>query len=64
MTIQTLTLGRQKFVLVSAKDFQRLQQRAEIISAQDRGDVTEARRRKAKGPIRPYAELRKKLGLV
>ena len=64
MVIQTLTFGRRKYVVISAKDFQRLQQRAEVISAQNRGDVTEARRRKAKGPIRPYAKLRKKLGLA
>ena len=64
MVIQTLTFGRRKYVVISAKDFQRLQRRAEVISAQNRGDVTEARRRKSKGPIRPYAKLRKKLGLA
>lgn len=64
MTLQTLTLGRQKFVVVPEKDFRRLQEQAEAISAQDQGDVAEAKRRKAQGPARPYSELRKKLGLA
>jgi hypothetical protein len=64
MTMQTLTLGKQKFVVVPEKDFRRLQKLAEEVCDQDRGDVAEATRRKARGPSRPYAELRKKLGLA
>jgi hypothetical protein len=64
MTFQTLTLGKRKFVVVPEKDFRQLQQEAEKITAQDRGDIAEAKRRKAAGPSRPYAELQKKLGLA
>jgi len=64
MVVQTLKLGKRKFVVMSEKDFHRLQKRAEQIAVQDRGDVAEARRRKARGPGKPYSELRKKLGLA
>ena len=64
MTVQNLILGRRKFVVVAEKDFRELQMQAEEITKQDRGDIAEAKRRKAHGPSRPYAELRKKLGLV
>ncbi len=45
MTIQTLTLGKRKFVLVSERDFHRLQRRADKISAGEKGDAAEPRRR-------------------
>ncbi|HUO10949.1 MAG TPA: hypothetical protein VM008_21795 [Phycisphaerae bacterium] len=64
MTVQTLTIGKKKFVVIPEKDFRQLQEQAELISAQDRGDIAEAKRRKHSGPTRPYAELRKKLGLA
>jgi hypothetical protein len=64
MTIQTLTIGKQKFVVIREKDFRSLQQKAEVISAQDKRDIAEAKRRKAAGPAKPYAELRKQLGLA
>ncbi len=63
MTVQTLRLGKKKFVILSAEDFRRLQLRADEINAQDKGDIAEAKRRKAAGPAKPYAGLRKKLGL-
>jgi PHD/YefM family antitoxin component YafN of YafNO toxin-antitoxin module len=63
MTVQMLKVAGKRFVIVSEKDFRRLQEKAEEIAAQDRGDVAEAKRRKARGPSRPYADLRKKLGL-
>lgn len=64
MTTQNLIVGRRKFVVVAAKDFRALQKQAEEITRQDRGDIAEAKRRKAQGPSRPYAELREKLGLA
>lgn len=64
MTTQTLTLGKRKFVIVAEKDFRRLQERAEQITRQDRGDVAETARRKNRGPSRPYSELRNRLGLA
>ena len=64
MTIQTVQLGKKKFVILAEKDFRRLQLRADEVSEQDKGDVAEAKRRKAAGPAKPYAALRKKLGLA
>jgi len=64
MTVQTVKLSGKEFVIVPKKDFRRLQAQAEQISAQDRGDVAEVRRRKALGPSQPYAKLRQKLGLA
>ena len=64
MTIQTVRLGKKKFVILAEEDFRRLQMRADKISEQDKGDIAEAKRRKAAGPAKPYAALRKKLGLV
>ena len=63
MVVQTVKLGRRKFVIVPEVDFRRLQRQAEHVSEQDKGDVVEAARRRARGPSRPYQELRKKLGL-
>lgn len=64
MTVQKLTLGKRKFVVMLETDFRRLQARAVEVTRQDRGDIAEAKRRKARGPSRPYGELRKKLGLA
>lgn len=64
MTVQTLTLGKQKFVVMLEKDYRRLQAQAEETTSQDRGDIAEAKRRRAKGPSRPYGRLRKRLGLA
>jgi hypothetical protein len=45
MTIQTLTLGKKKFVVLPEKDFLRLQKQAQQLSAQDKGDIAESKRR-------------------
>lgn len=62
MTIQTLTLGKRKFVVIPEKDFRRLQAKAEEISAQDKGDIAEAKRRERE-PSVPLRTVRKRLGL-
>jgi hypothetical protein len=65
MTVQTLIFGKQKFVVVPHREFQKLQaqaKRQEKQDQQDAGDIAEIQRRKARGPTRPYSELRKKLG--
>lgn len=62
MTIQTLTLGKRKFVVIPEKDFRRLQAKAEEISVQDKGDIAEAKRREREPSI-PLAAVRKRLGL-
>ncbi len=61
-TVQTLTLGKRKFVVVPEKDFRRLQRKAEEISAQDKGDIAEAKRREHE-PSVPLGAVRKRLGL-
>lgn len=59
MTVQTLTLGRRKFVVIPEKDFRRLQQKADAgaapkssrskskATAQDQRDASILRRRLA-----------------
>jgi hypothetical protein len=71
MVVQVLKLGRERFVLLKEKDYRALKSKAQArstakrprLSAQDRGDMAEALRRR-KEPTRPYAELRKELGLA
>jgi hypothetical protein len=72
MTVQTVKLAGKKFVIVAEKDYRNLQAQAaqarngqsktRRLTAQDRGDIAEAKRR-ANEPARPYSELRKELGL-
>ena len=64
MTVQSVKLAGKRFVIVPEKDFERLRRQAEYLAEQERGDVAEVKRRKARGPARPYSELRKKLGLT
>jgi hypothetical protein len=47
MTIQTVNLGRREFVILSKKDFIRLQRRAGELTQQDLGDIAESKRRLA-----------------
>jgi hypothetical protein len=64
MTVQTLKLGRSEFVLLSKKDFTRLQRRAGELTEQDLGDIAESKRRLASsGRSIPLSEVRKRLGL-
>jgi len=69
MTVQTLKLGRERYVLMKEKDYRDLKAKARPVrtgrrlTAQDRGDIAEAQRRSHE-PVRPYAELRKELGLA
>jgi hypothetical protein len=71
MTVQTVKLGRERFVLLREKDYRELKAKArqgpaarkKRPSAQDRGDIAEARRRRSE-PARPYSQLRKELGLA
>ena len=64
MTVQTVKLGRQEFVIVPKKDFSRLQRRAGELTEQDLGDIAESKRRLAEpGKSMPLSEVRKRLGL-
>ncbi len=71
MTVQTLKLGRERFVPLKEKDYRQLKakaawqegaKRSRKLIAQDRGDIAEAHRRRNE-PAPPYSELRKELGL-
>ncbi len=62
MTVQTVKLAGKRFVIVPEKDFRRLQEQAEEISVQDKGDIAEAKRRERE-PSVPLAAVRKRLGL-
>jgi hypothetical protein len=72
MTVQTVKLGRERFVLLREKDYRQLKakaarkdapRRSRRLTAQDRGDIAEAHRRRNES-ARPYSELRKELGLT
>jgi hypothetical protein len=60
MTLQLLTRKGTKYVLLKEKDFRRLERQLQQ-ALQDIGDLAEAERSRKSGPLRPYAELRKKL---
>jgi hypothetical protein len=62
MTVQTVKLAGKRFVIVPEKDFRRLQKQAEDISAQDKGDIAEAKRREREPSVSLEA-VRKRLGL-
>ena len=73
MTVQTVKLGREKFVLLREKDYRQLRAKAESRSSpvtkarrpspQDRADAAVASRRRHEA-VKPYLQLRKELGLV
>ena len=68
MTIQTLTLGKKKFVVLPEKDFRQLQKQAQQTTAEDRRDAATLRRRLSSMRRRnekpqPYLQARKDLGL-
>jgi hypothetical protein len=62
MTVQTVKLAGKRFVIVPEKDFRRLRKQAEDISAQDKGDIAEAKRREREPSVSLEA-VRKRLGL-
>ena len=72
MTVQTVKLGRERYVLLREKDYRRLKAKAEQgsrprgesrrLTAQDKGDIAEAKRREHEPSI-PLAAARKRLGL-
>ena len=80
MTVQTVKLAGKKFVIVAEKDYRDLKAQAALaangarngrsktrrLTAQDRGDIAEARRRLADPNDKeiPYEVARKQLGLA
>jgi hypothetical protein len=64
MTVQTVKLGGTSFVIVPEKDFRKLEQRAEQIAEQEKGDVAESRRRMKERGGKKLSEVRRQLGLM
>jgi hypothetical protein len=71
MDVQTLKLGRERFVVMKERDFQQLKAKADLhrspgrprrLTAQDNGDIAEAHRRRNEA-VHSYSELRKELRL-
>lgn len=74
MAVQTLTVAGKRFVLMPESEYRKLKPKASKaektsngrvrkMTKQDIGDLAEHQRRMAEGGARPYAELRKELGL-
>lgn len=61
MAVQTLLLGNRKFVVVPETEFRRLQARVEQITAEEKGDVAESKRRAGERDI-PLSAIAKRLG--
>jgi hypothetical protein len=45
MTVSTLKIGKQEYVVVPRKDFDQLRRKADLLSDEDAADVTESIRR-------------------
>ena len=58
MSVQTIRMGRQKFVVIPEREFRRLQKKA-----QDKGDIAEAKRRERE-PSVPLGSVRRGSRLV
>ena len=73
MTVQTVRLGGKKFVILHEKDYRELKARPKPtklktargrgLSARDRGDIAESRRRMKEAGGGTLAEVRQRLGL-
>jgi hypothetical protein len=65
MTIQTITLGGKKFVILPEREFQRMNRTLGELAAKDRADIRLAKKRlrdPKEKPI-PYERVRQELGL-
>jgi hypothetical protein len=62
MTVQTVKLAGKRFVIMSEKDYRRLQKKAEALEEQELGDIAEAKRR-GREPSVSLGEVRKRLKL-
>jgi hypothetical protein len=66
MKVQTIQLDGREYVVIPREEFENLSarpMRKPSGKSGTAGDVAEAARRRAAGPTRSYASLRKKLGL-
>jgi hypothetical protein len=60
MAVQTLKVKGREFVLLPKREYERMRAQIERQSEQDRGDMTEAKRR-SREPSISLAEVRKRL---
>ena len=65
MSIATLKIGNRDFVVVPKRDYERIQHESVQYRLQRQEDTEDLAmiRKRANDAIRPYAELRKELGL-
>lgn len=69
MTVQTLKLGRERFVVLKEKDYRKLKAKSRPVrkerrpTAQDLGDIAESQRRMKEPGGKTLAEVRRRLGL-
>lgn len=64
MTVQTLKMGKQRYVVLREADFRKLQKQAAQLTEQERGDIAESIRRLAEpGESIPLEQVCKELGL-
>ena len=65
MTVQTLTIGKERLVVLRERDYRRLLRQADLGQRHDARDAAEARRRLAdpKRKTISLAQLKKELGL-
>jgi hypothetical protein len=72
MTVQTLKIGKERFVVIREKDYRELKASARLapqvptksrrLSAQDRGDIAESKRRENEPDV-SLETVRKRLGI-
>lgn len=61
MTVQTLKVAGKDFVILPKREFEQMRAKLDALTAEERGDITEAKRR-AKEPSIPLTDVRKRLG--
>jgi cytochrome c553 len=66
MTLSTLKIGKQEYVVVPRKDFERMRRKADLLSDQDATDLAESLRRLAdpKEKRIPWDQVKKRAGLA
>ena len=64
MTVQTLKIGREPYVVVREKEFRKMMDRLASYDAEERSDAAIVRKRlKSKSKLIPFARAKEQLGL-
>ncbi|HEX3355661.1 MAG TPA: hypothetical protein VHS31_01675 [Tepidisphaeraceae bacterium] len=66
MTLATLKIGKDEYVVVSRKDFERLQRKADLLSDEDAADLEKCSRRlnDPREKRIPWDKVKKRAGLA